>query len=201
MRRRRFALVLLLAVCAPSLGHAADERGGFSIRGAGLLSCAVYTQERAKRSETYYMIGGWLDGYLTAINQYSPETYDVASFETTELFTEIIQNHCADHPDHRVFAVMNTLIMRIRDDRLRTGSPFVKIAVGDRSAQLYLETLRRAQQELKRLGHYTGEINGQFNDGTRAAFALFQKSIGFNGTGFPDQTTLWRLLRREPAQN
>jgi len=199
MRRQLLGLVVtIVTASAPLSARAAAKDGAFSIRGAGLLSCAYYVQERAKRSSAYYMIGGWIDGYITAINQYVPDTYDVTSFESTELFTEMIQNHCADNPEHRLFSVMNTLVMRIKDDRLRSGSPFVKVEIGERRADVYRETLRRAQDELRRRGFYSGDSSGDFNDKTREGIASFQKSIDFVGTGFPDQTTLWRLLRREP---
>ena len=197
MKLKTQITVTLLIGLLPALASRADVDGGFTIRGAGLLSCAVYTEEREKRSSAYYMIGGWLDGYITAINQYAPDTYDVASFESTELFTAIMDSHCQDNPEDRLFSVVNTLVTRITDDRLRTGSPFVNAQVGDRTTQLYQTVVRRMQAKLLSLGFYEGESTGQVDSATQAAVARFQESIDFNPTGFPDQMTLWRLLRRD----
>ena len=42
---------------------------------------------------------------------------------------------------------------------------------------------------------YSGEMTGTFGDSEQAAIAAFQTSAGLESTGFPDQVTLWKLLR------
>jgi len=189
----------LLAVLAAWPVAAADGAGRFSIRGAGLLTCDIYVKERAKKSSAYAMIGGWLDGYITGLNQFSSETYDVTSFESTELLAYILETHCRDNPVDRLFPVVNTIFAKLNEDRLRTGSPIVAVRVGEREVPLYREVVRRMQEELKRRGHYRGEPTGEFETATEKAVAAFQRAQKLTPTGFPDQTTLWRLLRRTPS--
>lgn len=187
-----FALALLLAaVLDPA--HAADREGRFSIRGAGLLTCDAFAKERAARSKAYYMIGGWIDGYVTALNQATGDTYDVLSFESTELVAALLDAHCKTHPNDRVFSVINTLVGRLQPRRLEVQSPMVEVRVGERRVVLYQEVLRRSQHALAQRGLYKGPETGTFDDATRKAIAAFQKQTKFEPTGFPDQTTLMRL--------
>jgi hypothetical protein len=53
--------------------QAADRNGEFAVKGAGLLTCTIYVAERERRSNVYYMIGGWLEGFISAHNKYAPE--------------------------------------------------------------------------------------------------------------------------------
>ncbi|MCB1870038.1 MAG: peptidoglycan-binding protein, partial [Gammaproteobacteria bacterium] len=69
MKQLRWLLSgLLLQI---STAQAADANGEFVVKGAGLLPCNVYTAEREKRSNIYYLIGGWLEGFLSAHNKYA----------------------------------------------------------------------------------------------------------------------------------
>jgi hypothetical protein len=175
--------------------HAADDQERFAIRGAGVLDCKSYLEEVERKGNTYYMLGGWIDGYLTAYNQYEPDTYDGTSFETTELLAAVIATHCQSNPEHRVYAIVASLLREIHEERIQSQSDPVVIKVGDKQTALYQTTLRRVQQRLADLGHYGGSVDGQFGDGTSDALKAFQEKAGLEATGFPDQTSLWQLLR------
>jgi hypothetical protein len=190
-------LVLAALLLIVPRAHAADGEGRFSIRGAGLLTCDIYVKEREQHSEIYYMIGGWLDGYITALNQFAPDTYDITSFESTELLTYLIDDFCRKNPKDRLFSVVNSIFLKLKKDRLRTGSILVTVKVGDRQVQLYREVLRRVQEQLKHRGLYQGQVDGEFEPQTQKSIASFQRQQKLNPTGFPDQKTLWRLLRAE----
>lgn len=198
--RRLLSPVLLLGgLLLAGPGHGADEEGQFGIRGAGLVPCALFEQEREARSEAYHMIAGWLDGYITGTNQHMDDTYDVASFESTELVVALLSEHCKTHPETPVFAVINTLVPQFADHRLHAPSEKVEIAIGERRALLYVETVRRVQRMLTAAGIYVGETSGVYDAELEAAMRTFQESIGLHPTGFPDQLTLWRLFNEGPA--
>ncbi len=195
MRFKWFSALILTILSGNVLG--ADTDGNFAMKGAGLLTCEIFVEAREARSETYYMIGGWLDGYITALNQYAESTYDITSFESTELIVNVMQNHCKSNPDDRLFTVINSIMVKLTDDRLQNRSRKIAVNVGEYETLLYQETLYRIQSELKRLGYMTGEFDSEFSSNTEAALRSFQRSIKLEATGFPDQTTLWRLLRKE----
>ena len=188
-------LGLLALLAHGSFTSAADQNGLFAIRGAGLLTCLTYVQEREAASDAYLMIGGWLDGYVTAINELSLETFDVTPYVSTELLTVLINRHCKDNATDILYAVTNTLLAKLFDERLKSSSAYVDVRVGIKQMRLYTDTIERIQTSLAAKGLLDIEATGQWNLATQNALARFQESIGMNGSGFPDQATLWSLLR------
>jgi hypothetical protein len=61
--------------------------------------------------------------------------------------------------------------------------------------RLYTDTIERIQTSLAAKGLLDTEATGQWNLATQNALARYQESLGMNGSGFPDQATLWSLLR------
>ncbi|MFO7812606.1 MAG: peptidoglycan-binding domain-containing protein [Pelovirga sp.] len=177
--------------------NASDGEGQFAVRGAGLISCALYTQERAARSEVYLVAAAWVDGYITGINQHASQTYDLMSFESTELLMAILDNHCQTNPSDPIFGVLVNLFKKLWPDRLIDKSDKATIAIGEREARHYIELTGRVQNRLKASGFYKGPRTNEYTPQTMEAMKKFQTSIGFEPTGFPDQLTLWRLMRRE----
>lgn len=193
MKLARLALCGFLLHAAPAA--AADDASKFAMKGAGLLPCQIYVAEREKRSNIYYMIGGWIEGYLSAYNRFAADTYDVLSFESLELLLAVIDKHCQSNPTDRLHAVLASMIRQTAPDRIKDESAAVEVVEGERRTVLYRETIRRMQAKLAELGLYHGEIDGRFTDATRSAVIAFQSDVELETTGFPDQTTLWRLLR------
>lgn len=191
-----FRAILSGALVYSSVCFTADESGQFALKGAGFLSCKNYVDERERRSSVYYMIAGWLDGFVSAHNKYVADTYDILSFESSELLLLVIDNHCQSNPDDRLYAVVNSILAKLGPDRLLLNSPAVEIAEGERRTVLRRDVIARIQRELAQRGLYLAGIDGVFTDATRSAIIAFQTDIGLETTGFPDQTTLWRLLRK-----
>lgn len=174
---------------------AADVAGKHSIRGAGLIDCATFLEEQKKKSRTYLMMGGWVDGYITGINQHATGTYDATSFESTELFLEIVRIHCEKNSADRLFPIMNSIIAQRWQNRITIESPLVGIRLGEQGVQIYRETIIRIQRQLAAKGHYEGDPSGSFDAATITAIAAYQETIeGYEATGFPDQATLLALM-------
>jgi len=190
-----FGTLLITCLLLTQEAFAADTKGQFAIRGAGLITCALYEKEREAKSEAYLMTAGWIDGYLTGSNQHASTTYDLTSFETTELLTAILAKYCKNNPKDRIFAVLNSLFKKLHQDRLKSLSKRVEISVGNRKASFYEEVVKRVQEKLASKGFYKGSINGSFGQESVNAMKAFQRSIKFDPTGFPDQMSLWKLLR------
>lgn len=190
---RNAVLALLLCCCVHS-GFAADENNTFAIRGAGVVTCEVFIKDMVGQSNAAYMISGWLDGYVTGVNRHAPDTYDALSFETTQLVVRLVENHCKTHSADHLFAVVNALLARLHDDRIRTRSPLVRVKAGELETAIYAEVLQRAQSKLTELGLYEGDPEPEFGDRTRQALAGFQGKNNLTPTGLPDPVTLWQLL-------
>ena len=195
MFRISFGRVLLaVSISFSAAAFAGDSTGSFAVRGAGLIDCATFLDEKEEQTEAYIMIGGWIDGYLTAFNQLSERTYDVTPFQSTEMLVTIIENHCRKFGDHRLFTVVTSMADQLRNDRLSQRSELVTVRVDDKDTRLYKETIRRMQIELQEHGHLTESATGRFDTPTLNAIKAYQESIGYVPTGFPDQATLWKLF-------
>jgi hypothetical protein len=116
---------LLLLACAMPNAHASDPNNAFAIRGVGALPCEVYLKELEKKSSAAFMIGGWLDGYVTAVNRYAADTYDALSFESTELVANLLAGHCKSNPRDPIFGVLAALLTKLHDDRLQTREALI----------------------------------------------------------------------------
>lgn len=197
MRYAVAGLLLALVTALPVRASAADAKGQFGLRGAGLIPCSLYAREEGARGDVYKIVASWVDGYITGSNQHADDTYDLLSFETTELILEILAGHCHEHPDDPVFGVINSLFEKLKRQRLTQKSEKIDVKKGGFQTRLYVEVVKRVQARLGETGFYHGGIDGSFNDETSRAFAAYQESVGLKPTGFPDQTTLWRLLRSE----
>ena len=184
-------------VLTADVAVAADEKGEFGIRGAGLVTCSIYTREREARSQIYYIIAAWMDGYITGANEHADDTYDIVSFESAELLGALVNENCKKHPQASVFVVLRAILQKSAENRLTAPSKKVEVAIGDRKVFLYEEVLKRAQQKLASAGFYKGPITAEYDARTQEAIKAFQSSIGLEPTGFPDQLTLWRLFNRE----
>lgn len=183
-----------LLVSLANTASGADPKGQYGVRGAALVPCAIYERERAAESEVYRMIASWMDGYITAINQYVPGTYDAAAFESTELLAALVNESCKKNPDTSVFVVVNALVELFATNRLQVKSDKVEVAVGDLSVMIYKAIIKRINERLELAGHYQGEINDRYSTASEDAMRAYQESIGFEPTGFPDQLTLYRLF-------
>jgi hypothetical protein len=112
----------------------------------------------------------------------------------------ILDRHCRENPTDAVFGVLTSLFeKKLWQDRVAVKSDKVDVVVGEREVRLYVHLIERVQDALRTAGWYAGPVDGAFSPMTEAAVKRYQSSIGFEATGFPDQLTLWRLLRTVPA--
>jgi len=193
---RAWAFAMLTAL-APVTAQAASQDGNFALEGVGAAPCSAFIQAAEDKSNMFWNMGGWIDGFLTGYNAYVDDTFDVTSFapnQSTDLIANFLRRHCQENPDHRLGMVMKSLVERLHDIRLSRGSEVVDVEVGGETYPVYEEVLRRAQERLRAKGHYDGAIDGKFGPNTRAALTAFQKAGGLPETGAPDQPTLLQLL-------
>lgn len=189
------ALAGALAAAMPAATAAQEaEELRLAVRGAGLAPCSAFSAAEEDKGQVFYAFRGWLDGYLTATNRYYEDTYDITSFEPSELIAAIMRRHCRANPADRVFAVVNAIVTKLVPDRLRTPSPPVTASAGGASLKLYRETLARAEAQLVSLGFLDEESGGVWSAALADAFTGFQRDRGLDATGLPDAQTLWVLF-------
>lgn len=190
------ALVALGVVSGCGLGpaSAADAGGQFAVRGAGFATCQHYLRAHELKANEWYLFFGWLDGYLSAFNEKSAETFDVAPWQSTELIAEIVRNVCARDAAQYFYPVVRTVVSGLDEQKLATAEAKKSVDVGENTALIYPTTLRKAQLALAERGHFDGEASGEFDAKTQAAIEAFQAKHNIPVNGLPGPVTLWALL-------
>ena len=158
-RLRLPALAVMTAVAAglAAPSHAADDSNHFAVKGAGLASCSDYIEARRKNTPAFYQFGGWINGYLTALNQTSPETYDLAPWQSSDLLAGVILRNCRENPQQRFVNTVAAMVASLQAQRLLIKSPLVEAHAGETRIRIYRAVLRRTQEKLAESGLYDGE--------------------------------------------
>ena len=119
---KRLLLVLLIAISFPLNTWAADKDNNFAAKGLAAVPCATFVEERKKLSQTYGEAMAWLTGFISAFNYLTPDTYDLAPWQTVEQLSSLLASHCVVNPEESFFHATNKLLNSISEDRLRTFS-------------------------------------------------------------------------------
>ncbi|MGF1640486.1 MAG: peptidoglycan-binding protein [Rhodospirillales bacterium] len=190
---RLLTVIGLLSAAAPAI--AADTTQTFALRGVALTSCEQFLKAMQERQENVLVAGGWMEGYITAVNQFTADTFDIAPWQSTQVLLGLVARNCERNPQAGFFQIVDSMVKFLTPARLRTQSERVLADTGS-GAQMYLyrDTMRDVQTKLIELGFLKGGADGQFGPMTRSALESFQKSQQIEATGLPDQNTLFRLL-------
>ena len=174
---------------------AADSEGKFAAKGAGRKACEDFVVSFQQKDSEFLLYAGWLEGYLSAYNQFQNNNYDIAPWQTTELFLILLQRHCSENSNVKFLDATNTMIRAFYPIRMDSEGTVVKVQVGDATAYYYKEILLRAKTRLKKMGFYPKEISGdKFTDEDIKAFSDYQQKFNLKVTGLPDQNTLTTLF-------
>jgi len=84
-----------LVVFVPLTAQAADSQGRFATKGAGRVACSEHLKAAADRTEVFPRFLGWLEGYVSAINQFTPDTYDITPFVDMQIMANAVETNSA----------------------------------------------------------------------------------------------------------
>jgi len=180
------AMVVLL----PLTAHAADSQSRYAVKGAGRANYSLYVKAADEQSKLYPQFVGWLEGYFSAINQFTPDTYDIAPFVDLNVLVNLILSNCRKNPQVNLAQMAQAATKSVSAQRLHEASPLIEARVGERKQMVYRETLRRVQRELAEAGYFEGDINGLFGEDSVKALEAFQADRSLTVTGVPDAPTL-----------
>ncbi len=174
-------------------GFAADRNGAFFSRGLGVATCQNYLDDKTGNTERYLYYRSWLNGYLTAYNQLTAETYDIAPDITIDQLAEGMAQICAANRDRPFWAAAIALTRGLQPQRQLVKPELQTVSAGGRSMTIARELLRRVQGALKQRGYGVGVVDGLYGSNTRQALEAFQRDQNLPVTGLPDQDTMARL--------
>jgi len=75
---------------------AADAKGSYAVVGAGAHSCAEFA---SAPPEIGKIVGVWVQGYATALNQALPDVKDVTKGRTDAQLEQALRKVCDDNPN------------------------------------------------------------------------------------------------------
>lgn len=195
--RHRWPIALLLGVAATA-APAADAQGRFAIEGAGIATCGQFLAAAREGSRDVGLYAGWIEGYVTGLNQFTSDTFDLTPWQTAQSMLGLLESVCKDMtPETRVIDAFTRLLRILAPHRLREESPLDGVQAGGRGAVVYRAVVVALQGRLAALGLFGGAQDGLFGADTAAALAAFQRREGLEPTGLPDQPTLFALLLKQ----
>lgn len=190
--------ILVLAIAAAALlastARAADAQGGFAIKGAGAVPCARFIEDWEAEGRNMALYAGWIDGYVTAMNQTMAETFDLTPWQNAETLLGLMRRGCEATPETRFMDRLVALLRDMSPIRLRTASTASNLLHNGRAVIVYDSVLAQALRRLAAEGFWTGPDDTAFSVTVAEAFARFQQDRGLPVTGLPDQRTLAGLF-------
>lgn len=84
------------ALTFASAASAADAKGNYSVIGLGANTCADYT---SAPTEVVQVVGVWVQGYMTALNQALPDVQDVTGGRTDRQIGDALFAACRRDPN------------------------------------------------------------------------------------------------------
>lgn len=191
---RAGGLALVLMIVAEQPLSARDKDGSFAVKGVGNESCAALLQAFKEKKPGVEAYINWLEGFLTGLNDATPQTYDTAPWQSPVILFELTARYCDQNREARLIQAAKAVELVLRPYRLAQRSPVVEINVGERTIRHYQDTIRRAQEILIKNGLLTGRADGAWGPKTQQAFEAYQERSGLKKTGVPDQETLFKLF-------
>ncbi len=192
MSFKNVSIWVFCALIFPSISFAADSNDAFAIKGAGIAKCSKFIEFHQKKDDIYLVFGGWLEGYLTAINQQQANTFDLAPWQSTQLMLIAAEALCKQKPDMTFQSAVQILIAELMPQKVTQGGKFISI-----DKYVYQEeVVKRIKNALKSRNLYSGNVNDvQYDEKLKIAVKKFQKNIQQPQTGLPDQGTLYELFK------
>lgn len=187
------ALVLLIGGDS-NRALAADKSGRFALKGVAYSSCKDFGDARNRRDVGFGKYAGWLEGYISGYNRFVPDTINIAPWQSTDTLLGLIAVLCKENPNSPYVSTVDKLLAELHPHRLKHSSDIVEVASGSHKATLYREVVRNIQAKLRALGYLTPAPTGIYDAQTSDALKVFQRTIGTEETGFPDQETLFNLF-------
>ncbi|MEM8800553.1 MAG: peptidoglycan-binding protein, partial [Pseudomonadota bacterium] len=189
---------VLVSTLIAATANASDPDGQFAIKGAGVASCERFVTARKEQSPEYFLFGGWIEGFISAMNNYEPNTFDVLPWQSIDIFAAALSQVCEKQPEMPFYKAVGGLAQSFGKTRVSEFSK--RLILGDESgvrSPIYEVVLKRVQAKLKEDGHYTSTVDGKFGPGTSGAIRKYQEANSLPVTGIPDQRTLVRMFINE----
>lgn len=188
-------IFLSTAITLTSLtpAQAADDNKIYAVKGAGVAYCSTFIESMQLRDKNYFVYGGWVEGYLTGLNQQLTNTFDLAPWQTTELMLKMIEPICKQNPKKQFHEVVKAMAGQFSQDKILQSGNYIQVEA-DKNLVFQDSVITRIKTALVEKGFYEGDDNLGWGEAVITAVKNFQRSQGVEETGLPDQVTLYKLF-------
>ena len=182
---------LIFTSLAPA--QAADKNETYAVKGAGVSYCSMFIESMQSRDKNYFVYGGWVEGYLTGLNQQLANTFDLAPWQTTELLLRIIEPICQKNPKQQFHNVVKAMAGELSQHKVSQSGNYIQVEA-DKNLIFQEAIITRIKAALVEKGFYVGDDNLGWDKPVITAVKDFQRSQELEETGLPDQFTLYKLF-------
>jgi hypothetical protein len=74
----------------------------FVVLGSGNTGCSSWTRERNLAAGNWGGMGGWIDGYLSAVNEFVWPSANISEGKSTDQLFSFVDKFCRMHPQNTV---------------------------------------------------------------------------------------------------
>lgn len=106
--KKAFIFLLIMLSAMPAL--AADEHGLYWIYGIGRQNCSTYLAARKAGGFEEISYKNWIMGYLTAVNQSTPKTYNILGESDIPGALAWLDRHCQKYPEDTMYMAMPNML-------------------------------------------------------------------------------------------
>ena len=183
-----------LSLVSATPASSADSDGDYAIRGAGALQCEVFIDAARAESGSSEGYVRWFEGYLSAVNRVTPDTYDLSPLTEIRDVALLVLNVCTAAPDTNIESALANVLDTLRPIRNETLTELLTLEHEGVRVRLRKSTMIQIQEALTEEGYYSSTIDGLYGPGTRTAIIRHQEANGLEATGLPDGATLLSIL-------
>ena len=120
MEVNRYCVMLMMLAVIATGAQAADKDGNYVVWGAGRASCNTYLHQR----EDEVAMGkfkGFLMGYLTAYNAFTPDTFRISGQRDLDALLEWLDQYCDEHRVEGFERAVQQLINALEPDKVQSA--------------------------------------------------------------------------------
>ena len=190
MRCLAWSFVAMWIACQPAFGASSD--GTFKIDGPGTLACSEFVAA-VTRNDGQRVAGfsAWTEGFLTGVNAFWDDTYDITPWQTAPIVMEKLRVFCAANPQTSYMDAVGKLVALLSPSRQQMPGDVVQARHGGKAVVLPAVVLDQVRSVLEASrGAPLPTPGGGFDQAFSDALSAYQAAHNLPSTGLPDQLTL-----------
>ena len=193
--------ILAFSVISNAQDNQPQPDTSFVTKGVGAALCKNQTESVQNNDSQRFLFGGFVQGYVTALNESLSSTFDLTPWQTDTTLGRVLFNYCQDNPNQQFVYAVGRVLISFNSEVLQTPSPLQVIPGVKPTMLLREDVIKRMIERLVHLGYGDLKVDAGFTSSVKEALEKFQKNEGLEISGRPTQDTLLILFARDTHQS